>query len=76
MTQYEEIVKELKAHKKGRSDWDLHKLGIGRPSARISEMRKMGYVFGVIKCKMLNKYGRTVCYNKYTLEGEPDVQKH
>lgn len=78
MTQKERIVQALKrCPKKGMSDVELSRAcGIARPSARMSEMRRMGYVFGTKECSGKNIFGEKVTFLRYTLEREPEDGVH
>lgn len=43
-------------------------LGITKLATRISEMRKDGEHFKVETVKAKNRFGKTVCYAKYSME--------
>ena len=47
-------------------------LGITRLSARIKELRDMGYNIVTLMIDSENRYGEAVRYGKYVLKGEPN----
>ena len=67
MTQNQIILKHLQ--KKGYistfESYDLY--GITRLSARISEIRKMGYNIASVSQKGTNRYGEKIRFCRYTL---------
>ena len=50
------------------SSWDAYKdLGITQLGARIFELKEKGYVFKKERVKRLNRYGREIAFDKYSL---------
>ena len=43
-------------------------LGITKLATRVSEMRKDGREFKIERIKSKNRFGKTVCYAKYSLK--------
>lgn len=69
MTQNEMILKHLKTHKTGITPMDaVERFGCYRLSARISELRRMGYEIATEHETKKNRYGTPVTYARYTLE--------
>lgn len=46
--------------------------GITRLSARIKELREMGYDIETVMMENVNRYGEYVRFGKYVLKGEPN----
>ncbi len=67
ITQKEMILKYL--HDFGSiSSWDAYAdLGITQLGARIFELKEKGYVFKKERVKRLNRYGREIAFDKYSL---------
>ena len=56
------------------SSWDAYKdLGITQLGARIFELKEKGYVFKKERVKRLNRYGREIAFDKYSLVGRRAV---
>lgn len=70
MTQREMVAQYI--HDFGSiSSWDAFKdLGITRLSARIWELKRDGYVISKERKKAINRYGKPIFYDKYTIKGE------
>ena len=50
------------------SSWDAYAdLGITQLGARIFELKEKGYVFKKERVKRLNRYGREIAFDKYSL---------
>jgi len=70
MTQNDKILRHLKTHKRGITQLDaIQKYGCLRLSARISELRDMGYVIKSEIVAVKNRDGETCHVSRYTLEG-------
>ena len=70
MTQNDKILRHLKTHKRGITQLDaIQRYGCLRLSARISELRDMGYVIKSEIVAVKNKDGETCHVSRYTLEG-------
>ena len=67
ITQKELIIKYLKDF--GTiSSWEAYaELGITQLGARIFELKEKGYVFKKERIKRLNRYGREIAFDKYSL---------
>lgn len=66
------IINYMKLHG-GITSMDAFKdLGVTRLSARIFELRKLGYDISTIEIESTNRYGEAVRYGKYVLKGEPN----
>jgi len=66
------IINYMKLHG-GITSMDAFKdLGETRLSARIFELRKLGYDISTIEIESINRYGEAVRYGKYVLKGEPN----
>ena len=56
------------------SSWEAYKdLGITQLGARIFELKEKGYVFKKERVKRLNRYGREIAFDKYSLVGRRAV---
>ena len=51
-----------------RKAWDYY--GVARLSARISELRRMGYPIHSYRREVLNQFGEETHYYEYYLKGE------
>ena len=70
MTQNDKILRHLKTHKRGITQLDaIQRYGCLRLSARISELRDMGYVIKSEIVAVKNRDGETCHVSRYTLEG-------
>ena len=66
------ILNHLRTHK-GISSMEAFELyGITRLSARIKELREMGYDIATLMTESVNRYGESVRYGFYVLKGELD----
>lgn len=66
------IINYMKLHG-GITSMDAFKdLGETRLSARIFELRKLGYDISTLEIESTNRYGEVVRYGKYVLKGEPN----
>ena len=66
------IINYMKLHG-GITSMDAFKdLGETRLSARIFELRKLGYDISTLEIESINRYGEAVRYGKYVLKGEPN----
>jgi hypothetical protein len=66
-TQKEMILKYLQDFG-SISSWDAYAdLGITQLGARIFELKEKGYVFKKERVKRLNRYGREIAFDKYSL---------
>ena len=68
MNQYERILNYIKQFGSISPLEAFRDLGITKLATRISEMRKMGYVFRQEYIKGENRFGETVHYMRYYLE--------
>lgn len=69
MSQNDMILRHLKTHKRGITQADaVEKFGCYRLSARISDLREMGYDIKTENETKKNRYGVTVTYARYKLE--------
>lgn len=69
MTQNDMILRHLKTHKRGITQADaVERFGCYRLSARISELREMGYEIKTENETKRNRYGVPVTYARYKLE--------
>ena len=67
VTQKEMILKYLQDFG-SISSWDAYaELGITQLGARIFELKEKGYVFKKERVKRLNRYGREIAFDKYSL---------
>lgn len=67
ITQKELIIKYLKDFG-FISSWEAYaELGITQLGARIFELKEKGYVFKKERVKRLNRYGRKIAFDKYSL---------
>lgn len=69
-TQHSRILRHLKDYGTLTSLEAMSEYGIMRLSARISELKAMGYYIKSELCKGKNRYGEPTRYAKYTLKGE------
>ena len=68
MTQNDRILKHLKTHKKGITPMDaVERFGCYRLSARISDLRGMGYDIVTEHETKKNRYGVSCTYARYKL---------
>lgn len=65
------IIEYMKEHGGITSQDAFKHLGITRLSARIKELRELGYKIDTIMVDSFNRYGEPVRYAKYVLKGEP-----
>ena len=65
-------IRYMKEHKGITSQDAFKDLGITRLSARIKELRELGYNISTIMVDGTNRYGEPVRYGLYTLKGEPN----
>ena len=73
ITQKELIIKYLKDFG-SISSWEAYaELGITQLGARIFELKEKGYVFKKERVKRLNRYGREIAFDKYSLVGRRAV---
>ena len=69
MTQNDMILRHLKTHKRGLTQADaVERFGCYRLSARISDLREMGYDITTEMETKKNRYGTPVTYARYKLE--------
>ena len=67
VTQKEMILKYLQDFG-SISSWDAYaELGITQLGARIFELKEKGYIFKKERVKRLNRYGREIAFDKYSL---------
>lgn len=66
------IIEYMKTHKGITSQDAFRELGITRLSARIKDLRDMGYDIRTLMIEGVNRYGESVRYGKYVLRGEVD----
>ena len=66
------IIEYMKKHKGITSQDAFKDLGITRLSARIAELREMGYDIDTLMIDGTNRYGEDVRYGLYVLKGEPN----
>jgi len=66
------IIQYMKEHGSISSQDAFRDLGITRLSARIKELRDMGYDISTIMVDGKNRYGEDVRFGVYVLKGEPD----
>lgn len=66
------IIAYMKVHNGITSMDAFRDLGITRLSARVKELRDMGYDIVTLMIDSENRYGEAVRYGKYILKGEPD----
>ena len=64
------IIKYMKKHKGITSQDAFRELGITRLSARIKELREMGYNISTIMVDGTNRFGEPVRYGLYRLVGD------
>ena len=68
LTQNDMILKHLRTHKRGITQADaVERFGCYRLSARISDLRKMGYDITTENETKKNRYGVPVTYARYKL---------
>ena len=69
MSQNNMIIRYLKTHKRGLTQADaVERFGCYRLSARISDLREMGYDISTTMETKKNRYGTPVTYARYKLE--------
>ena len=69
MTQRDEVLRFIKDNGSiTRSDAAFN-LGIYELSARICELKQMGYRFETVTETARNKYGKKISYTRYSLKG-------
>lgn len=67
VTQKELIIKYLKDFG-SISSWEAYaELGITQLGARIFELKEKGYIFKKERVKKLNRYGKEIFFDKYSL---------
>ena len=67
VTQKEMILKYLQDFG-SISSWDAYAdLGITQLGARIFELKEKGYIFKKERVKKLNRYGKEIAFDKYSL---------
>lgn len=70
MTQCDRILKHLKTHKRGITQADaIERFGCYRLSARISDLRSLGYEIETESETKKNRYGVPCTYARYVLKG-------
>lgn len=72
MTQNEAVLKHIKTHGTITSMEAFELYGITRLSARISDLRGMGYNIGSTTVTTKNRYGQTTNFAEYRLLEETD----
>lgn len=69
-TQCDRILKHLRTHKRGITQMDaVEKFGCYRLSARISDLRELGYEIETVNETKKNRYGVPCTYARYILKG-------
>lgn len=69
LSQNKRVLQYLRTHKRGISDLEAYeKYAIRRLSARIYDLRKMGYEIETIREIKNNRFGVAVTYARYILE--------
>lgn len=66
------IIEYMKKHGGITSQDAFRESGITRLSARIKDLRDMGYDIRTLMIEGVNRYGESVRYGKYVLRGEVD----
>lgn len=66
------IIEYMRKHKGITSQDAFRDLGITRLSARIKELRELGYNISTIMIDGTNRYGEPVRYGLYKLMGDKD----
>lgn len=66
------ILEHLRTHDGITSYGAFKKFGETRLSARIKELRDMGYAIETVMMEGENRYGDTTRYAYYVLKGEPN----
>lgn len=66
------IIDYMTKHKGITSQDAFRDIGITRLSARIKDLRDLGYDIETVMVDGKNKYGETVRYGVYVLKGEPN----
>lgn len=66
------IIEYMKKHGGITSQDAFRELGITRLSARIKDLRDMGYDIRTLMIEGVNRYSESVRYGKYVLRGEVD----
>lgn len=66
------IIEYMRKHKGITSQDAFRDLGITRLSARIKELRELGYNISTIMIDDTNRYGEPVRYGLYKLMGDKD----
>lgn len=70
MSQNDKILRHIKTHKKGITQLTaIEKYGCLRLSARIADLRRMGYVIKSELVEVRNRDGEVCRVAQYTLEG-------
>ena len=64
------IIKYMQKHKGITSQDAFRELGITRLSARIKELRELGYNISTIMIDGTNRYGEPIRYGLYKLGGD------
>lgn len=73
MTQTDIILKHLQENKNGITQLEATNLfGFTRLSAIIYELKKQGYKFKTTREKGVNRYGRKVCFVRYSIVSSED----
>lgn len=67
MNQKQRIIEYIRSHGSITTKQAVDDLGILRPGARISELRRQGYDIGSKTEEGENRYGEKVRYNRYFL---------
>ena len=66
------ILNHLRTHEGITSMVAFDLYGETRLSARINELRDIGYIIETVMMEGENRYGETTRFAKYVLKGEPD----
>ena len=70
MTQCDRVLNHLQKHKNGITQATaIERFGCYRLSARISDLREMGYEIDTIRETKKNRYGVPCSYARYVLKG-------
>lgn len=65
MTQKQMVLDYMRQHD-GITAWEaFSRLGVGRLSARIRDLRDDGYKIISCRCQGVNRHGKKVCYDRY-----------
>lgn len=70
MTQCEKVIRHLEDYGSLSSMEAVQEYGIMRLASRVSDLKRLGFPVKRVMESSKNRYGESVCYARYYLEGK------